>query len=120
MELKDLDFYLTIIYLFCQYNETTHYSDIMFADITADIAKRDAAIEILKQKGYITADKSRNFPHRYKVDITPLGKSFYLNGGFTGEKKDMIKYSAKKIALFILSNIIVAIITAYATTLFTQ
>ena len=38
---KDLDFYLTVIALFCEYNPSEHYSDIMFKDITSDIIKRD-------------------------------------------------------------------------------
>lgn len=38
---KDLDFYLIVIALFCEYNPSEHYSDIMFKDITSDIIKRD-------------------------------------------------------------------------------
>ena len=62
---EDLDFYLTIIYLFCQYNTAEHFSDKMFGDITSDIIKRDRIIEVLERDGYITAKKSVNIPHRY-------------------------------------------------------
>ena len=31
---NDLDFFLTVISMFCEYNHTMHYSDRVFADIT--------------------------------------------------------------------------------------
>lgn len=38
---NDLDFFLTIISMFCEYNHTMHYSDRVFADITDTPAERN-------------------------------------------------------------------------------
>ena len=94
---EDLDFYLTIIYLFCQYN-------------TSDIIKRDRIIEVLERDGYITAKKSVNIPHRYKIDITSVGVEFQSNGGYKKQKRDIIKKKMGITSLYILSNIASAII----------
>lgn len=91
---EDLDFYLTIIYLFCQYNTAEHFSDKMFGDITSDIIKRDRIIEVLEHDGYITAKKSVNIPHRYKIEITPLGIDFHLKGGYMKTIRNSYKQSA--------------------------
>lgn len=91
---EDLDFYLTIIYLFCQYNTAEHFSDKMFGDITSDIIKRDRIIEALEHDGYITAKKSVNIPHRYKIEITPLGIDFHLKGGYMKTIRNSYKQSA--------------------------
>lgn len=107
---EDLDFYLTIIYLFCQYNTAEHFSDKMFGDITSDIIKRDRIIEVLERDGYITAKKSVNIPHRYKIDITPVGVEFQSNGGYKKQKRDIIKKKMEITSLYILSNITSAII----------
>ena len=34
---NDLDFFLTVISMFCEYNHTMHYSDRVFADITDNL-----------------------------------------------------------------------------------
>lgn len=107
---EDLDFYLTIIYLFCQYNTAEHFSDKMFGDITSDIIKRDRIIETLERDGYIAAKKSVNIPHRYKIDITPVGVEFQSNGGYKKQKRDIIKKKMGITSLYILSNIASAII----------
>lgn len=83
---KDLDFYLTVIAMFSAYNQSQHFSDKMFADITSDIIKRDAILEKLAEGGYITAKKSKNFPHRYAIDITPKGIEFQRNGGYKAKE----------------------------------
>ena len=53
--IEDLDFYLTIIVLFCEYNQSLHYSDKMFADITSDIIKRELILNKLSDDGFITS-----------------------------------------------------------------
>lgn len=106
----DLDFYLTIIYLFCQYNTAEHFTDKMFGDITSDIIKRDRIIETLERDGYITAKKSVNIPHRYKIEITPIGIDFHLKGGYKKRRKGIIRKKVGVTSLYILSNIASAII----------
>lgn len=108
---EDLDFYLTIIYLFCQYNTAEHFSDKMFGDITSDIIKRDRIIETLERDGYITAKKSVNIPHRYKIEITPLGANFYLKGGYMQTKRNSYKQSAYTFLKKWIWSIIAAITT---------
>lgn len=108
---EDLDFYLTIIYLFCQYNTAEHFSDKMFGDITSDIIKRDRIIETLERDGYITAKKSVNIPHRYKIEITPLGANFHLKGGYMQTKRNSYKQSAYTFLKKWIWSIIAAITT---------
>ena len=117
---SDLDFYLTVIALFCAYNQSQHFSDKMFADITSDIIKRDAILERLAADGYITATKSKNFPHRYTIDITAKGKRFQQAGGYGKQEKNenakQIKYSSRKFA----RDIIIALVGAAIQFLFTS
>lgn len=108
---EDLDFYLTIIYLFCQYNTAEHFSDKMFGDITSDIIKRDRIIEALEHDGYITAKKSVNIPHRYKIQITPLGIDFHLKGGYMKTIRNSYKQSAYTFLKKWIWSIIAAITT---------
>ena len=108
---EDLDFYLTIIYLFCQYNTAEHFSDKMFGDITSDIIKRDRIIEVLEHDGYITAKKSVNIPHRYKIEITPLGTDFHLKGGYMKTIRNSYKQSAYTFLKKWIWSIIAAITT---------
>lgn len=108
---EDLDFYLTIIYLFCQYNTAEHFSDKMFGDITSDIIKRDRIIEVLEHDGYITAKKSVNIPHRYKIEITPLGIDFHLKGGYMKTIRNSYKQSAYTFLKKWIWSIIAAITT---------
>lgn len=116
---KDLDFYLTVIALFCEYNISEHYSDIMFKDITSDIIKRDSILYKLSEDGYITMKKSPNINHRFKINITDKGVYFQRNGGYTAlntkiQKENKInklnKYKDK-----IIGGLIGAIISGIAT-----
>lgn len=112
---EDLDFYLTIIMMFCNYNETLHYSDRMFADITSDIIKRDRIIERLANDGYITARQSNNIPHRFEIGITTKGIDFQTNGGFKKQNNDKIKQkielTSSKLLICVFSAIVGGIIT---------
>lgn len=124
---SDLDFYLTVITMFCAYNQSQHFSDKMFADITSDIIKRDAILEKLAEDGYITAKKSKNFPHRYAIDITPKGIGFQRDGGYKAKKGvdrknkaqrfyGKITYEAAKSIIQLIVGAILGSIGTYITT----
>ena len=118
---SDLDFYLTVIALFCAYNHSQHFSDKMFADITSDIIKRDAILERLAADGHITAKQSRNFPHRYTIDITEKGAAFQRAGGYAQQKEKesarQIRYSSRKFARDVLIALVGAAIQFLLTSL---
>ena len=105
---NDLDFYLTIIAMFCAYNESLHFSDKMFADITSDIVKRDSIIEKIAEDGYITAKKSNNIPHRYTIEITSKGIDFHNR---KQKWQSLFGNLGKDISIAIISAMASAIIT---------
>lgn len=80
--IEDLDFYLTIIVLFCEYNQSLHYSDKMFADITSDIIKRELILNKLSDDGFITIEQNPTIRYRFKIDVTPKGIKFQKEGGY--------------------------------------
>lgn len=80
--IEDLDFYLTIIVLFCEYNQSLHYSDKMFADITSDIIKRELILNKLSDDGFITIEQNPTIRYRFKIDVTPKGIKFQKGGGY--------------------------------------
>lgn len=122
IEEKDLDFHLTIIAMFCEYNISLHYSDKMFADITADIGKTIEVILRLANDGYITAKHSKNFSHRYEIDITPKGVDFQKHGGYKKEKTTKLKrkigLTSKNFLMYVFSAIIGGAITKIIDVLF--
>jgi len=116
---NDLDFYLTIIAMFCAYNESLHFSDRMFADITSDIIKRDSIIEKLAEDGYITAKNSNNIPHRYTIEITPKGVDFQNRGGYSINKKNDRKQKWQSLFGNLGKDVSIAIISAMASAIIT-
>lgn len=121
---KDLDFYLTIIVLFCEYNISEHYSDIMFKDITSDIIKRDSILYKLSEDGYITMKKSPIREHHFKISATDKGVYFQRNGGYTAFKAKIKKENKisklNKYKDKIIGGIIGAIISGIATYITTK
>ena len=116
---NDLDFYLTIIAMFCAYNESLHFSDKMFADITSDIVKRDSIIEKIAEDGYITAKKSNNIPHRYTIEITSKGIDFKNRGGYIANKNNNRKQKWQSLFGNLGKDISIAIISAMASAIIT-
>lgn len=121
---KDLDFYLTVIALFCEYNPTEHYSDIMFKDITSDIIKRDYILYRLAEDGYISIKKIPTRDHHFKIDITTEGAYFQMNGGYKAQNEEMRKkkwlLKIEKYRSEAISGIIGAIISGIATYITTK
>lgn len=68
---NDLDFFLTVISMFCEYNHTMHYSDRVFADITDNPGRTKRIILKLAEEGYIKAVPHTNLPYRFTIDMTP-------------------------------------------------
>lgn len=86
---NDLDFFLTVISMFCEYNHTMHYSDRVFADITDNPGRTKRIILKLAEEGYIKAVPRTNLPYRFTIDMTPKG-----TGNFK-RKADMPAKSGK-------------------------
>lgn len=116
---KDLDFYLTVIVLFCEYNPSEHYSDMMFKDITSDIVKRDYILYRLAEDGYITLKKIPTREHHFKIDITTKGAYFQKSGGYKDKNRKIRKkkwlLKLEKYKNEVVSGIIAAIISGIAT-----
>lgn len=121
---KDLDFYLTVIALFCEYNPSEHYSDIMFKDITSDIIKRDYILHRLAKDGYITMIKIPTREHHFKIEITEKGTYFQRNGGYKNQNMEIRKkkwlLKLEKYKSEVVSAIIGAIISGIATYITTK
>lgn len=121
---KDLDFYLTVIALFCEYNPSEHYSDIMFKDITSDIIKRDYILHRLAEDGYITMKKIPTREHHFKIEITEKGAYFQRNGGYKAQNMEIRKkkwlLKLEKYKSEVVSGIIGAIISGIATYITTK
>ena len=117
---NDLDFFLTIISMFCEYNHTMHYSDRVFADITDNPGRTKRIILKLAEEGYIKAVPHTNLPYRFTIDMTPKGTEFQKEGGYAYKKwKDRnkdIRISAKKIIYYLVS----ALLGALANHLFSE
>lgn len=117
---NDLDFFLTIISMFCEYNHTMHYSDRVFADITDNPGRTKRIILKLAEEGYIKAVPRTNLPYRFTIDMTPKGTEFQKEGGYACKKrKDRnkdIRISAKKIIYYLVS----ALLGALANHLFSE
>ena len=117
---NDLDFFLTIISMFCEYNHTMHYSDRVFADITDNPGRTKRIILKLAEEGYIKAVPHTNLPYRFTIDMTPKGTEFQKEGGYACKKrKDRnkdIRISAKKIIYYLVS----ALLGALANHLFSE
>lgn len=79
---NDLDFFLTVISMFCEYNHTMHYSDRVFADITDNPGRTKRIILKLAEEGYIKAVPRTNLPYRFTIDMTPKGTEFQKEGGY--------------------------------------
>lgn len=95
---EDLDFFLTIISMFCEYNNTLHYSDRMFADITANPGKTKRIIQKLAEDGYITAVPHTNLPYRFTINMTLSGTEFQKKGGY--KNQDFQKRKTAWISIF--------------------
>ena len=110
---NDLDFFLTIISMFCEYNHTMHYSDRVFADITDNPGRTKRIILKLAEEGYIKAVPHTNLPYRFTIDMTPKGTEFQKEGGYACKKrKDRnkdIRISAKKIIDYLVSALLGAL-----------
>lgn len=121
---KDLDFYLTVIALFCEYNPSEHYSDIMFKDITSDIIKRDYILYRLAEDGYISIKKIPTREHHFKIEITEKGAYFQRNGGYKAQNMEIRKkkwlLKLEKYKTEVISGIIGAIISSIATYITTK
>lgn len=117
---NDLDFFLTIISMFCEYKHTMHYSDRVFADITDNPGRTKRIILKLAEEGYIKAVPHTNLPYRFTIDMTPKGTEFQKEGGYAYKKrKDRnkdIRISAKKIIYYLVS----ALLGALANHLFSE
>ena len=117
---NDLDFFLTVISMFCEYNHTMHYSDRVFADITDNPGRTKRIILKLAEEGYIKAVPHTNLPYRFTIDMTPKGTEFQKEGGYACKKrKDRnkdIRISAKKIIYYLVS----ALLGALANHLFSE
>ena len=121
---KDLDFYLTVIALFCEYNPSEHYSDIMFKDITSDIIKRDYILYRLAEDGHISVKKIPTREHHFKIEITEKGVYFQRNGGYKAQNREIRKkkwlLKLEKYKSEVISGIIVAIISGIVTYITTK
>ena len=73
---NDLDFFLTIISMFCEYNHTMHYSDRVFADITDNPGRTKRIILKLAEEGYIKAVPQQGYPHFRQENHLLLGLRF--------------------------------------------
>lgn len=93
---KDLDFYLTVIAMFCKRHNGQHHSDIMFGDLSSKLIETKEIILKLAEDGYVTARQSKNLPHRVTFDITNKGVLFQQSGGYSGMKKSIAKQNLYK------------------------
>ena len=118
---KDLDFYLTVITMFCAYNQSQHFSDKMFADITANPDKTKRIMLKLAEDGYITAKPHTHLPYRFTIEITAKGVEFQKGGGYASHKKKErvkhIRHSIKKITYGAIMALLGAAIQYLFTTL---
>ena len=115
---NDLDFFLTVISMFCEYNHTMHYSDRVFADITDNPGRTKRIILKLAEEGYIKAVPRTNLPYRFTIDMTPKGTEFQKEGGYARKKrKDRNKDIRTSIKRFI-RDLTAALLGALANHLF--
>ena len=115
---NDLDFFLTVISMFCEYNHTMHYSDRVFADITDNPGRTKRIILKLAEEGYIKAVPRTNLPYRFTIDMTPKGTEFQKEGGYACKKrKDRNKVIRTSIKRFI-RDLTAALLGALANHLF--
>ena len=115
---NDLDFFLTVISMFCEYNHTMHYSDRVFADITDNPGRTKRIILKLAEEGYIKAVPRTNLPYRFTIDMTPKGTEFQKEGGYACKKrKDRNKDIRTSIKRFI-RDLTAALLGALANHLF--
>ena len=85
---NDLDFFLTVISMFCEYNHTMHYSDRVFADITDNPGRTKRIILNWQRK-----DISRLYPVR--ICHTGLLLIWHPKGRNFKRKADMPAKSGK-------------------------
>lgn len=110
---NDLDFFLTVISMFCEYNHTMHYSDRVFADITDNPDRTKRIILKLAEEGYITAVSHTNLPYRFTIDMTPKGMEFQKEGGYACKRrkdrnKDILT-SVKQVIYYLVSALLGAL-----------